>query len=117
MILFVDDDKLPEWFGLDKDVIHAKTYQEAEAEWNGLGGGITLFLDYDLDYPKKGDELLEIFAPSFQFRPQQVFCISLNGVGVEKIRKICERYAVPFVDIGRKVMFDNFSLSNVTVGI
>jgi hypothetical protein len=53
-ILFVDDSKLPRWYGLPEDTPHAKTAEDAIEMWQGGA----LYLDYDLGSGMDGAQLL-----------------------------------------------------------
>lgn len=109
-ILFVDDEKFPEWFGLPRDTKHARGYDEAAFLWQS-GNYNILYLDYDLDNGRNGADLLNILAA--HKKPEKVFCISINqSGGVERIKTVCEiGWKIPFEDIGRKMMFERFTIT------
>lgn len=110
MTLFVDDEKLPEWFGLPGDTYHAHSAEEALVLWQ-TGKFNTMHLDHDLGAGWDGSRLLSNICIS-NLRPIKVFCISLNPVGVMRIKGVCADYMVPFEDIGRREMFARFSPMN-----
>ncbi|MGE5682830.1 MAG: hypothetical protein ACM34K_18340 [Bacillota bacterium] len=113
-ILFVDDEKLPEWFDLPSDTPHAKTGVDTVRLW-GTGKFEIMYLDYDLGFAK-GDKLLEqicikSISPGLIPLPKKIFCISLNqSGGVEKIKAVCKSFNIPFENIGQKMMFDKFTI-------
>jgi hypothetical protein len=108
-VLFVDDEKLPEWFGLDKKTAHAKTSSEARAIWD-KGEFKILYLDHDLGVNglMDGSQVLSWIC-SLSHKPEKVFCISLNPVGVERIAGVCHDFEIPMEDIGRREMFRQFT--------
>lgn len=108
-ILFIDDEKKPIWFDLPEDALHAKTVSEAISILRD-GGEFTLYLDYDMGEERTGADLLLIIVCMADLRINKVFCISLNATGVKRIAGVCEGANIPFEDIGRKVMFEKFSI-------
>lgn len=106
MILFVDDEKLPTWFGLPEDTKHARTPGSAWLLWL-TGMYDELYLDHDLGDGLDGSKLLHKLCNDGK-KPGKVYCISLNPVGVTRIEWVCKDHDIPFEDIGRKVMFAQF---------
>lgn len=108
-ILFVDDEKLPEWFDLPKDTKHAKSYLEALKMWK-YGNYDTLYLDYDLGGLYNGADLL-LYISLYDMPPKKVYIISINQTGgVKKIIEFCQSCKIPCEDIGQKMMFDKFTI-------
>ena len=109
--LFVDDEKEPDWYGLDADTLDiAKTYKEAEELIKSNAYDI-MYLDHDLGTVKNDGSMLLRLYMTFHTNepPKQVFCVSWNPVGVERIKYACRDYNIPFESIGNKV-FDHFKI-------
>ncbi|HEX2868702.1 MAG TPA: cyclic-phosphate processing receiver domain-containing protein [Ignavibacteriales bacterium] len=108
-VLFVDDEKFPEWFNLPRDTHHARTYQQAVAMWSS-GNYNVLYLDYDLNDGMNGADLLNCLCTKKV--PEKVYCISINQTGgINSLKTVCEiGWKVPFEDIGRKMMFERFTI-------
>jgi hypothetical protein len=112
VILFVDDEKLPEWFGLPRSTNHAKDANEFdEMFWRTKPTGI--YLDHDIGDGRDGSKALaKILGDGGWTCLDKVFCISLNHIGVERIKGVCSDYHIEFEDIGRKVMFQTAFCTN-----
>lgn len=93
-IIFIDDEKLPEWFDLPEDAVHAKNAQEALDLLCEHKRSI-LYLDHDLGPGIDGKKLLEIICREM-YIPDKVFCISFNLIGVKRIRDVCKDYNIDF---------------------
>lgn len=106
MILFVDDEKLPQWFKLPEDTRHARTPESAWSLWLTAEYDV-LYLDHDLGEEMDGSELLHKLCTDGE-KPDKVYCVSLNPIGVTRIEWVCKDHDIPFEDIGRKMMFEQF---------
>lgn len=108
MILFVDDEKLPQWFNLPENTHLAKTSESAYKLWMTEKYDV-LYLDHDLGEIIDGSQLLNKLCIEGK-KPDRVYCISLNATGVIRIEYVCKDYNIPFEDIGRKMMFRQFDI-------
>ncbi len=110
MILFIDDEKLPEWFNLNSnEILVANSYNNAYSLYlYSDSNERILYLDYDIGESKNGLQLLK--QMSSLKKPDKVYCISINAIGVEKIKRFCLDNEISFEDIGRKMMFERFSI-------
>ena len=110
MILFIDDEKLPEWFNLNPNkILIANSFDDAYNLYLGYNANERiLYLDYDIGGDKNGLQLLEQLY--MWKKPDKVYCISINKIGVEKIKRFCLDNEILFEDIGRKMMFEKFSM-------
>jgi hypothetical protein len=102
-ILFLDDEKIPEWFGIVvNDLVDVATsYIEAVRLINNNTYQI-MYLDHDIgSSTKDGSIILQRYMQLGRQVPQKVYCISWNPVGVERIRLVCEDWNIPFEAIGR----------------
>jgi len=92
-ILFVDDEKQPEWYGLRKeDVLFADTVSKAE-KFAEEHKSFVLYLDQDMGAkdgnPTKGVLLLQWFVER-HYDIKEVVCISRNYFGVLEIEAVCK---------------------------
>jgi hypothetical protein len=97
-ILFVDDEKKPEWYGLDPSTMHiATSFREALSLINKNSYSI-IYLDHDLgSIHVDGSILLQKYMMLKKELPlKKVYCISWNPIGIERIRLICKDFNVPF---------------------
>jgi len=111
-ILFVDDEKLPEWFDLPKDTLHAKNMFTAMNYYIDNRDIKIIYLDHDLgarmsQQTEDGSQWLGYVCRNYR-KPEKVFCISFNPIGVERIKNVCKDYSIPFEDIGPKMIFETF---------
>lgn len=100
-VLFIDDDKKPEWYGLDSALIHvAKTFELA-LELMIKNKYEIIYLDHDLGTVKTdGSVLLNRYMSTPGSKaPQKVFCISWNPIGRERIRLVCKDWNIPCIFI------------------
>jgi hypothetical protein len=104
MILFVDDVKEPKWFDLPEDTPRALTPKDCIRLW-ASGGYDILYLDHDLGEGMDGSQLLTKLCTDYK-KPDKVFCISLNTVGIKRIQSVCGDFDIPFEYIGK--MLNNF---------
>lgn len=101
MILFVDDKKKPEEFGLDSRQIHyVRTVKDA-ATLASENYYHIMYIDHDLGGKIDGSQMLARFCASHRV-PDKVFCISCNPIGIKRIEGVCNDYDIEFEDIGYK---------------
>ena len=97
MILFVDDMKQPAWYGLNRYNVHlATTYEEAKyyMECNSYD---IMYLDHDLgSLSADGSILLRYYLNLGRVRPKKIVCLSLNPIGIERIKAVCEDFSILF---------------------
>jgi len=103
MVLFLDDQKDPIWYGLEPGAIYCirsgkKALQTAKKSGVPLE---TLYLDYDLGEGITGYTVLEKLIEEYELPPKEVVIISLNPVGIARIKALCERYDIPYT-IGKE---------------
>jgi hypothetical protein len=94
MILFVDDEKLPQQFGLDAKTPHARTAAQA-LEMIEKEGFDELYLDHDLGEGWTGHELLKILVERGT-KIKKVTFISLNVVGIGNMIELCRDNNIPY---------------------
>lgn len=96
MIVFIDDCKPIYWYGLtEKDKV--EIFKEADA---GLAFCLThdvetLYLDHDLGEGLTGYDIL-LHMVEAEKKPKKVICISLNPVGTQHIKLLCERQEIEY---------------------
>ena len=97
MNLFLDDQKIPEWFSINPaSVVVARTTKNAlrilRANKLQLD---TLYLDHDLGEGPSGYEFLyEAIQKSIV--PKRVVIISLNYAGRKRIEALCNEHDIPY---------------------
>lgn len=99
-VLFVDDEKLPEWFGLNSETDIAKTFDEA-LNLMLKNNYEFIYLDHDIgSTTTDGSVLLYRYMSSAHSKtPKQVYCISWNPIGEERIRLVCKDWNIPCIFI------------------
>jgi len=96
-ILFVDDNKKPEWYGLDSSTMHIATSFEEAISLIKKNSYSIIYLDHDLgSIESDGSILLQRYIILKNELPQKVYCISWNPIGIERIRLVCEDFNIPF---------------------
>jgi hypothetical protein len=107
MILFVDDEKQPEWFDLNRTNIHVATTFEDALKLIQKNVYDIIYMDHDLgDSCHDGSHLITEYGKAGK-SIQKVCCISWNPLGVERIRLACKDFNIPFESHGMRI-FDLF---------
>jgi hypothetical protein len=99
--LFVDDEKSPEHFELSLESTDvAKTFDEA-LNLMLKNNYETIYLDHDLGSTiTDGSILLNNYMSQNQNKLiKQVYCISNNPVGIERIRLVCKDWNIPYQQV------------------
>jgi len=104
MILFVDDEKQPEWFDL-KNVIHATSFEDAQAALRTYDID-TVYLDNTL----YGSRTKGAYLINDMLKVKKVYCISLDMGAPNLMKKMCDEKGIEFEDIGNATMLKRFSL-------
>lgn len=101
-ILFVDDEKQPQWFDLKIGEIGvARSARQAIRMWKQSDDFDTIFLDHDLGGKRTGYEVLK---ECIKIRkPDRIVFITLNPVGRKRMMDYCDDYHIPY-----EVNFCNF---------
>lgn len=95
MVLFIDDMKLPQQFGLDASTPHARTGEEALRMIEECGYD-ELYLDHDLsEEGMTGYDLVKVLVEK-GIKIKKVTIISLNMVGVGNIIELCLNHGIPY---------------------
>jgi hypothetical protein len=95
-ILFIDDQKKPEWYKISSPHIDvATTYEEAQKLLKQNTYDV-IYLDHDLGMKHlDGSHLLTEYLISGKSL-QKVICISWSPIGVERIKNVCRDFNIPF---------------------
>lgn len=92
-ILFIDDEKTPDWYGLPEDTVVAKSYDDAISKLSDEP--MILYLDHDLGRSKDGSKILDYIVNN-KWIPVFVYITSFNSVGIDRIKYVCEDYDIPY---------------------
>jgi len=98
MKIFLDDQKEPTWYHLEPESVCCirsgeKALQKAKKHGQPLE---ILYLDHDLGEGMSGYTVLAKLVEDFNLPPQKVIIISLNPVGVARIKSLCEYEKIPY---------------------
>jgi len=93
-ILFVDDVKRPEWFGLPENTPRIENGFIAIDLWND-GNYDTLYLDNDLGLGIEGYDVLVKIIESGKL-PKKVVCISNNIIARNRMCNLCYDFNIKF---------------------
>ena len=107
-ILFIDNEKKPDYFGLPLDTTWATSVDEA-IRYFEIDTYMTLYLDYDLGNPEKNGAWLLREMCKWHYQPAFVYIISLNEEGVRAIREVCNEFLIPNLSIGH-LLLDKFPI-------
>lgn len=96
MILFVDDEKNPEWYNLPEDTHIARTIERAVEMWE-TGKYDVLWLDHDMGKGwygiNDGSVYLRYICGKYK-PPKRVNIISWNPSGIQRIAGVCKDYNI-----------------------
>lgn len=95
LILFIDDEKDPTWFGLDLTQIHYATSYNGALAFIRKNKYDIIYIDHDLgDKYRDGSHLITEYG--LMKKPiEKVYCISWNPVGIKRIIAACHDFGIP----------------------
>lgn len=96
-ILFLDDCKSPEWYGLKAEEIQVCRTGEEALRWGAKRPIDVLYLDHDLGDGISGYTVLEELIDQYNNPPKAVVIISLNPVGTQRITALCQYNDIPVI--------------------
>lgn len=96
MIIFIDDFKRPEWYGLTPGEFFQFTEGDRALAFCKEAIIDVLYLDHDLGETMSGYWVLAHLVEEFKNVPKSVVCISLNPAGTKRIAALCEKHGIPF---------------------
>ena len=96
MIIFLDDNKRPEWYGLKSGKFFHFTDGDRALLFCKEAPIDVLYLDHELGNSMRGYHVLLNLIQKFKNPPKTVVCISMDVLGICLIEALCKKFDIPY---------------------